>query len=63
MRGGISSTGRWCRRGAHGRYEDECFAFDVSYYKRYTQIYYDKGDSTLLFTIVLKTVGAFGVSG
>ena len=49
--------------GAHGRYEDECFAFDVSYYKRYTQIYYDKGDSTLLFTIVLKTVGAFGVSG
>ena len=49
--------------GAHGRYEDECFAFDVSYYKRYTQIYYDKGDSTLLFTIVLKTVGAFGISG
>jgi LPS-assembly protein len=41
-------------------YEDECFIFDARYYRRYTSLLNDNGDSGLLFTITLKTVGAFG---
>ncbi len=43
-----------------GGYEDECFIFDVSFYKRYTSINNDHGSSTILFQITLKTVGQFG---
>jgi LPS-assembly protein len=55
--------GRMVSVGAHARYEDECFAFDVKFYKRYTEIAGDTGDTTLLFTIFLKTLGPIGVSG
>ena len=46
--------------GAGGAYEDECFIFDVHYYRRYTSINNDGGSSTILFQITLKTVGQFG---
>ncbi len=46
--------------GGGGAYEDECFIFDVKYYRRYTSINNDHGATTILFTITLKTVGQFG---
>lgn len=41
-------------------YEDECFIFDVRYYRRYTSLLNDQGDSGLLFSLTFKTVGEFG---
>jgi LPS-assembly protein len=49
--------------GANAKYENECFAFDIYAARRFTAINYDSGDTTILFTITLKTVGAFGVNG
>ncbi len=49
--------------GAHGTYEDECFIFDVNFFRRYTSINNDNGGTTLLFQITLKTVGQFGFHG
>jgi LPS-assembly protein len=46
--------------GAGASYEDECFIFDVSLYRRYTSINNDHGASTILFQITLKTVGELG---
>jgi LPS-assembly protein len=46
--------------GGEGSYEDECFIFDVKYYRRYTSVNNDHGATTLLFTVTLKTVGQFG---
>jgi LPS-assembly protein len=43
-----------------GTYDDECFTFDVNLTKRYVSINGDNGDTSLLFTITLKTVGQFG---
>jgi LPS-assembly protein len=48
---------------AGATYEDECFIFDVRYYRRYVSILSDGGDSGLLFSITLKTVGEFGFHG
>jgi LPS-assembly protein len=55
--------GKFVSIGAHARYEDECFAFDIKFYKRYTEIAGDTGDTTLLFTVLLKTIGPIGFSG
>jgi LPS-assembly protein len=41
-------------------YEDECFIFDVRFYKRYTSVLNDNGDTGVQFNITLKTVGEFG---
>jgi LPS-assembly protein len=46
--------------GGGGSYEDECFIFDVKYYRRYTSVNNDHGATTILFTVTLKTVGQFG---
>jgi LPS-assembly protein len=46
--------------GGGGSYEDECFIFDVKYYRRYTSVNNDRGSTTILFTVTLKTVGQFG---
>jgi LPS-assembly protein len=43
---------------AHFRYEDECTALDILFARRYTSILGDSGNTTLLFTITLKTVGS-----
>ena len=45
---------------AGGSYENECFIFDVRYYRRYTSLLNDTGDSAVLFNVTLKTVGEFG---
>lgn len=42
------------------QYEDECFIFDVTLFRRYTSINGDRGDSGVLFSLTLKTVGEFG---
>jgi len=34
--------------------------FDLTFYKRYTSIAGDSGDTMVLFQITLKTVGQFG---
>ena len=46
--------------GLAGTYEDECFAFSTSFFRRYTSLDGDHGASTILFNITLKTVGTFG---
>jgi LPS-assembly protein len=43
-----------------GAYEDECFIFNLTAYKRYTSINGDHGDSAVMFQITFKTVGEFG---
>jgi LPS-assembly protein len=49
--------------GADASYEDECSVFEVKLYKRYTSLNGDRGDTTVLFQITLKTVGTFGFHG
>jgi LPS-assembly protein len=46
--------------GADIAYENECFIFDARLTKRYTSVNGDNGYETVLFTITLKTIGAFG---
>jgi LPS-assembly protein len=54
------ATGKMVGIGVDGAYDDECFTFDVSFFRRYTSIDHDNGATTILFQITLKTVGAFG---
>ena len=56
-------TGKLVSIGTNAKWENECFAFDIYAARRFTAINFDSGDTTVLFTIVLKTVGAFGVNG
>ena len=49
--------------GAGGSYEDECFIFGVDYYRRYTSVNNDRGASSVMFQVTLKTVGTFGFHG
>jgi LPS-assembly protein len=46
--------------GAQGAYEDECYIFDVKFFRRYTSIENDHGATTILFQLTFKTVGQFG---
>jgi len=46
--------------GVHGTYEDECFIFDASFYRRYTSLNGDNGASAFLIQITFKTVGQLG---
>ncbi len=46
--------------GARASYEDECFIFDINFFRRFTSLNGDHGASTVLFQITLKTVGQFG---
>jgi LPS-assembly protein len=57
------TTGGLDSIGAEGKYEDECTIFDILFSRRYTSINNDHGDTTLLFTIALKTVGQIGFNG
>jgi LPS-assembly protein len=49
--------------GARGTYENECFILDANFFKRYTSILGDNGDTTILFTLTFKTIGQFGFNG
>ncbi len=53
-------TGKMVSAGVSGTYEDECFAFTTTFFRRYTSLDGDDGASTILFQITLKTVGTFG---
>jgi LPS-assembly protein len=44
------------------RYEDECFAFVATYLRRFDQTATDDAGTDLVFKIVFKTVGEFGIS-
>ena len=54
------AVGKMVSTGVKATYEDECFVFDVNFYRRYTSINNDRGASTVLFQVTLKTVGQFG---
>ena len=56
-------TGQLVSLNADARYENECFIFDVNLIRRYTSIDNDNGDTTVLFTVTFKTVGAIGFTG
>ncbi len=56
-------TGRLISIGTNAKWENECFAFDIYAARRYTAINFDSGDTTVVFTIIFKTVGAVGVNG
>lgn len=45
------------------KYEDECFIFDLSARRRYTSINFDRGSTTILFTITFKTLGQVNING
>jgi LPS-assembly protein len=46
--------------GLSAAYENECAIFNLNFYRRYTSIGGDHGDTVVLFEITLKTVGEFG---
>jgi LPS-assembly protein len=46
--------------GADAAYEDECYIFDVRFYRRYTTYNGDHGSTTALIQMTFKTVGQFG---
>ncbi|MFL5256160.1 MAG: LPS-assembly protein LptD [Rhodopila sp.] len=46
--------------GADAVYEDECFIFDLRFYRRYTSYNGDNGSSAVLFLLTFKTIGQFG---
>lgn len=45
---------------ADGSYENECFIFRTVFYKRYTSVGGDHGETAVLLLVTLKTVGQFG---
>jgi LPS-assembly protein len=46
--------------GGDAIYEDECFIFDLKFYRRNTSINGDNGSTTVLFLLTFKTIGQFG---
>jgi LPS-assembly protein len=54
------ATNRLVGVGAQGAYEDECYIFDVKFFRRYTSVENDHGATTILFQLTFKTVGQFG---
>jgi LPS-assembly protein len=56
-------TGKMISMGVDASYDDECFTFDVKYYRRYTSLDFDTGATTILFQITFKTVGTIGFTG
>jgi LPS-assembly protein len=54
------ATNQMVSMGGDAVYEDECFIFDIRYYRRYTSINGDNGASALLFLLTFKTIGQFG---
>lgn len=46
--------------GGDAVYDDECFAVDLKFYRRYTSIAGDNGSTVLLLQFTFKTIGQFG---
>jgi len=53
-------TGEMDSVTVHAKWEDECTIFDILFLRRYTSIFGDNGDTTVMFTLTLKTVGQIG---
>ena len=53
-------TGQMVYVGGDAIYEDECFIFDLRYYRRYTNFNGDNGSTAILFLLTFKTIGQFG---
>ena len=56
-------TGQMDSVGSHLKYEDPCTIFDLFFYRRYTSINGDSGNTTITVTITLKTVGQIPIKG
>jgi len=54
------ATNQMISTGADAIYEDECFIFDLKYYRRYTSINGDSGATAVLLLLTFKTIGQFG---
>jgi LPS-assembly protein len=52
--------GKMVYAGVSGAYEDECFELSGNFFRRYTSLNGDSGDTTFLFQLTFKTVGTFG---
>ena len=46
--------------GADGYYEDECYILDLKFYRRYTALNGDNGETAVLIQMTFKTIGQFG---
>ena len=56
-------TGQLVSTGGDVRWENECVILDVFANRRFTSIAGDNGDTTVVFTLTLKSIGGFGVNG
>jgi len=56
------TTGEMVAVGASGGYEDECYIFNVRFYRRYTSINGDNGATTILFQMTFKSIGQIGMN-
>ena len=56
-------TGQLVSAGGSVQWENECVILDVFANRRFTSIAGDNGDTTVVFTLTLKSIGGFGVNG
>ncbi|ACI52774.1 Organic solvent tolerance protein [Gluconacetobacter diazotrophicus PA1 5] len=49
--------------GGNAGYNNDCFGFNLMYIKQYTSIGGQQRNSTIMFTLTFKTIGAFGIRG
>jgi LPS-assembly protein len=49
--------------GGDIKWENECLILDAYAARRFTSIAGDNGDTTIVFTITLKTIGPIGING
>ncbi|MCQ8240986.1 LPS-assembly protein LptD [Rhizosaccharibacter radicis] len=57
------ANNRFVAVGADAAYTNDCFMFDVSFNRLYTNINGLNGDTSILFTLTFKTLGTFPVNG
>lgn len=56
------TTGAFDNAAASATWQNECTAFNLTFYRRFTSFNLDHGGTTLLFQITLKTLGNIGFS-
>ena len=54
------ATNQMVTANADAIYEDECFIFDLRFYRRYVSIDGDGGSTAVLFLLTFKSIGQFG---
>jgi LPS-assembly protein len=54
------ATNQMVTANADAIYEDECFIFDLRFYRRYVSINGDGGSTAVLFLLTFKTIGQLG---